>query len=100
MNPIVNKNGATVLTGEGIAMFSLLSLRGMMTLEEKGLHGRNGRWGAHARAMQMFGIKGNATSANRRLAMQKLEDAIDAKRVQLVPSPDAMRDILANPIDN
>ncbi len=83
MNPIENKNGATVLVGEGVHMFSLLSLRGMMTLEEKGLSGRGGRWGAHLRAMQMFGISGKAIPANRKLAMQMLEKAIDAKGKEL-----------------
>ena len=62
--------GGTICTGKGVEVFHLLSLRGAIRLEAKGL---KGRINATAVAMREFNILGRATAKNRELALAAIE---------------------------
>jgi hypothetical protein len=72
--PITSTNGGTtVITGAGIPIFRLLSLKGRINLEALGL---KGRINATASAMREFGVPGKATAKNRAIVLQKIEEAL------------------------
>lgn len=78
--PITQTNGGTVITGEGIPMFRLLSLKHAINLESKGLKGRQN---ATAIAMAEFGVKGKATAKNRAIVLEKVLEAIKQQEGKL-----------------
>ena len=65
--------GGTIATGTGVEVFRLLSLRGRVTLEGKGL---KGSINATAIAMRDFGIPGKATAKNRAIVLQRIEEKL------------------------
>ena len=67
--------GGTLITGSGIQIYSLLSLKWAIILEGKGLKRSRGG-SATAIAMQQFGIPGKASARNRALVLQSIEDKI------------------------
>lgn len=87
-----HESGATMITGEGIPLFQLLSLRSAIKLENKGLKRRGPS--ATSIAMSQFGIPGKATKKNREKVLNKLEVAISQQKskVRMETEPETPAD--------
>lgn len=70
---------ATILTGHGITMIQLLSIKGQLALESQGLKSR-GRT-MYARVKERYGFKGN-----RQAVYNQLCQLIDLEAQKLQPS--------------
>ena len=58
--PVEQSNGCTVITGEAINVYRLITLKHALSLECKGMH-RHGR-SAYSLVKEEFGLKGNKQS--------------------------------------
>jgi hypothetical protein len=68
---IENKDGCTVVTGEHIELFSMLSMRGMIKLELQGLSHSSGS--VIARIKKRF----NITARDKRMVLYEFENLIE-----------------------
>ena len=58
--PVEQSNGCTVITGETISVYRLITLKHALSLEVKGMH-RHGR-SVYSLVKEEFGLKGNKQS--------------------------------------